>query len=192
MKYLIAGLGNIGPDYARTRHNAGFLVADALASKQGTVFSPARYGDIAAFKHKGRSFTLLKPSTYMNLSGRPVYYWLEKEKIDLSNLLVVTDDIALPIGYLRLRSKGGAGGHNGLENIIDVLGTDQFARLRFGIGGSFPKGFQSQYVLGAWEEDEWPVIETGIEMACDMILSFGLQGIERTMNIYNKRKADSN
>lgn len=188
MKFLIAGLGNIGPEYVNTRHNIGFMAVDAIASRHDAVFAPARYGDMARFRHKGRSFTLLKPSTYMNLSGRPVYYWLEKEKIDIAGLLVITDDLALPTGNLRLRAKGGAGGHNGLENIIDLIGTDVFARLRFGIGGDFPRGFQSQYVLGTWEEEELPMVRTSLETTCEIVLSFGLQGIERTMNLYNKRK----
>jgi peptidyl-tRNA hydrolase, PTH1 family len=188
MKFLVAGLGNIGPEYANTRHNIGFMAVDALAEKHHVAFSPARYGDKAEFRHKGRIFILIKPSTYMNLSGRPVYYWMEKEKIDLENLLVITDDLALPPAYLRLRSKGGAGGHNGLENIIEVLGTNMFARLRFGIGGDYPRGFQSQYVLGKWEDDEWPVIQSGLDVTCDIVISFALQGVGRTMNLYNKRK----
>jgi peptidyl-tRNA hydrolase, PTH1 family len=188
LKYLIAGLGNIGPDYAETRHNIGFMVADRLAQKHEAVFSPARYGDRAVFRHKGRSFVLLKPSTYMNLSGRPVYYWMEKEKIELSNLLVVTDDLALPTGTLRLRAKGGAGGHNGLSSIIDLLGTNEFARLRFGIGSDYPRGFQSQYVLGKWDPEEMEVVGPALELACEIALGFGMQGVERTMNLYNKRK----
>ena len=188
MKYLIAGLGNIGPDYAETRHNIGFMVADRLAQKHEAVFSPARYGDKTSFHHKGRTFILLKPSTYMNLSGRPVYYWMDKEKIEIENLLVIADDIALPTGSLRLRAKGGAGGHNGLDSIINMLGSDAFARLRFGIGSEFPKGFQSQYVLGKWEADELALIGPSLDLACEIAVSFGLQGVERTMNLYNKRK----
>ena len=188
MKYLIAGLGNIGPDYAETRHNIGFMVADALASKHETSFSPARYGDLATFRFKGRIFHLLKPSTYMNRSGRPVLYWMNKEKVELENLLVVTDDIALPPGTLRMRPKGGAGGHNGLTDIIEQLGTNQFARLRFGIGGDYPKGFQSQYVLGKWTDEELTIINPQIDKAAEMVLSFGLQGVAKTMNQYNTRK----
>jgi peptidyl-tRNA hydrolase, PTH1 family len=188
LKYLIAGLGNIGPDYAETRHNIGFMAADRLARKHEAVFTPARYGDKASFRHKGRTFILLKPSTYMNLSGRPVYYWMDKEKIALPNLLVITDDLALPTGTLRLRAKGGPGGHNGLSSIIDLLGTTEFARLRFGIGGDYPRGFQSQYVLGKWEPEELELVEPGLEVACDIALSFGMVGVERTMNLYNKRK----
>ena len=188
MKYLIVGLGNIGPDYSQTRHNIGFMVADALASKYEVVFSPARYGDRAEFRFKGRVFVLLKPSSYMNLSGKPVLYWLQKEKIDLENLLVVVDDLALPVGTLRLRSNGGAGGHNGLSSIIDVLGTTAFARLRFGIGNDFPRGLQSHYVLGQWEKDELEVVLPKVDLSCEIALSFGLQGVERTMNLFNKRK----
>lgn len=187
MKYLIAGLGNIGPEYAETRHNIGFMVADRLAEAKEVSFEPARYGDLASFRHKGRMFFLLKPSTYMNRSGRPVLYWLNKEKIELENLLVVTDDVALPLGQLRMRPKGGAGGHNGLTDIIETLGTDQFARLRFGIGSDFPMGFQSQYVLGKWETDELELVRSQINVAAEMVVSFGLQGVARTMNQYNKR-----
>lgn len=188
MKYLIAGLGNIGPDYHETRHNIGFMVVDALARKHEVEFAPARYGDKASFRFKGRTFIMLKPSTFMNLSGRPVYYWLEKEKIAIENLMVIVDDIALPLGILRLRADGGAGGHNGLSSIMETLGNNAFSRLRFGIGNDYPRGFQSQYVLGKWDEEELQVVMPGIDAACDVILSFGLQGIERTMNLYNKRK----
>ncbi len=186
-KFLIAGLGNIGPEYAATRHNIGFMAIDRLAEKKETVFSPARYGDMAAFRFKGRIFHLLKPSTFMNRSGRPVLYWMNKENIPLENLLVVTDDVALPMGSLRLRGKGGAGGHNGLSDIIEALGTNQFARLRFGIGSDYPTGFQSQYVLGEWTREEQDVINPSIEVCSEIIISFGLQGLARTMNAYNKK-----
>ncbi len=187
MKYLIAGLGNIGPEYERTRHNIGFMVVDRLAEKRGVVFSPARYGDMASFRHKGRSFFMLKPSTFMNRSGRPVLYWMNKEKIPLENLLVIADDVALPMGTLRLRPKGGPGGHNGLSDIIDSLGISNFARLRFGIGDDYPRGFQSQYVLGKWTPEEMELIGPKIETCCEMVLSFGLQGVARTMNEFNRR-----
>ncbi len=187
MKYLVAGLGNIGPEYSETRHNVGFMVLDRLASRHEVSFAPARYGDMAEFRYKGRIFKLLKPSTYMNRSGRPVLYWLNKEKIELENLLVIADDVALPVGLLRLRPKGGAGGHNGLTDIISYLGSNQFARLRFGIGDEYPRGFQSQYVLGKWTEEERRIIDPSMDTACDMVLSFGLQGVERTMNQYNRR-----
>jgi peptidyl-tRNA hydrolase, PTH1 family len=188
MKYLVVGLGNIGPDYSETRHNIGFMVVDALAAKHKAVFAPARYGDRAEFRFKGRIFILLKPSSFMNLSGKPVNYWLEKEKISMEHLLVIVDDLALPLGTLRLRANGGAGGHNGLSSIIDTLGTTSFARLRIGIDSNFPKGFQSQYVLGKWEQEELEVIMPKVDVSCEIALSFGLQGIERTMNLYNKRK----
>jgi len=188
LKYLIAGLGNIGSEYANTRHNVGFKVLDALASASNTVFSPKRYGDIAEVKHKGRTFILLKPSTYMNLSGKAVAYWLKAEKIPLEKLLVVVDDLALPLGSLRLRSKGGDGGHNGLISITEVLGTPNFARLRFGIGGDFPMGFQVQYVLGEWTPDENEMLPERCLSAKDIILSFGAIGVERTMNVYNKHR----
>ncbi len=188
MKCLIAGLGNIGPDYAGTRHNIGFMVLDHLAASRGLSFEPARYGDKAVFRHKGRIFHLLKPSTFMNRSGRPVLYWLNKEKIPLENLLVVTDDVALPLGLLRMRPKGGSGGHNGLTDIIDHLQSQAFARLRFGIGSDYPAGFQSQYVLGKWTGEELEVIEPKIEMAGEMVISFGLQGVAQTMNQYNRRQ----
>jgi PTH1 family peptidyl-tRNA hydrolase len=187
LKYLIAGLGNIGPEYSNTRHNIGFKVLDALAKASNTVFSPKRYGDIAQVKHKGRTFILLKPSTYMNLSGKAVSYWLKAEKIPIENLLVVVDDIALPIGTLRLRAKGGDGGHNGLFDIIETLGTQNFARLRFGIGGDFPKGSQVQYVLGEWTPEEEEILPERCLAAKDIIFSFGTIGIERTMNFFNKK-----
>lgn len=187
MKYLIAGLGNIGPDYAETRHNIGFMVLDRLAAIREVSFEPARYGDMVTFRFKGRIFYLLKPSTYMNRSGRPVLYWMNKENIDPDKLLVIADDVALPLATLRMRPKGGAGGHNGLTDIIDNLGTNQFARLRFGIGGDYPKGFQSQYVLGKWTDEELKIINPQIDTACEMVVSFGLQGVERTMNQFNKR-----
>ncbi|HDP54675.1 MAG TPA: aminoacyl-tRNA hydrolase [Bacteroidetes bacterium] len=187
MKYLIAGLGNIGSDYSNTRHNIGFKVLDALAGASNAVFSPKRYGDITQIKHKGRIFVLLKPSTYMNLSGKAIAYWLKTEKIPIENLLVVVDDIALPIGMLRLRKKGGDGGHNGLFNIIEVLGTQEFARLRFGVGGDFPKGNQVQYVLGEWTPEEEEILPERCKKASEMVLSFGTIGLELTMTRYNKK-----
>lgn len=187
MKYLVAGLGNIGPEYTDTRHNIGFMVVDKLAAGREAKFEPARYGDMAVFRWKGRIFHLLKPSTYMNRSGRPVLYWLNREKVPLENLLVIADDVALPIGSLRMRAKGGPGGHNGLSDIIDTLGSNEFARLRFGVGSDYPTGFQSQYVLGKWTEEELMIVKPQIDVACDMVISFGLQGVARTMNEYNRR-----
>ena len=188
LKYLIAGLGNFGVEYSNTRHNIGFKVLDALARASNTAFSAKRYGDIAQIKHKGRIFILLKPSTYMNLSGRAVSYWLKTEKIPMERFLAVVDDIALPIGTLRLRTSGGDGGHNGLNNINSILGTQNYARLRFGIGGDFPKGFQSQYVLGEWTPEEMEILPELCEKASEIILSFGTLGVERTMNLYNSKK----
>ena len=153
MKYLIVGLGNIGAEYAETRHNIGFNVLDALAEASNTVFTTQRYGDVAEAKYKGRTLVLLKPSTYMNLSGKAVRYWMDAGKIPPENLLVVSDDIALPFGTLRLRPKGSAGGHNGLKNISELLGTEEYARMRFGVGGDFPKGHQVEYVLGEWTDE---------------------------------------
>ena len=147
MKYLIVGLGNIGPEYQNTRHNIGFKVLDAFAKASNTVFEDMRYGAVATVKLKGRTLILLKPNTYMNLSGKAVSYWMQKEKIELSNLFVVVDDLALPFGTIRLRSKGSDGGHNGLKSINQLLGTQDYTRLRFGIGNEFPKGKQVDYVL---------------------------------------------
>ena len=186
-EYLIVGLGNIGAEYAGTRHNIGFNVLDALAEASNAVFTTARYGDVAQVKHKGRTLILLKPSTYMNLSGKAVRYWMEAEKIAPENLLVVSDDIALPFGTLRLRPKGSAGGHNGLKNIAELLGTENFARMRFGVGGDFPKGHQVDYVLGEWSEEDRKAMPERLKVFCDAILSFATIGVERTMNFFNKK-----
>jgi peptidyl-tRNA hydrolase, PTH1 family len=172
MKYLIAGLGNIGDEYASTRHNIGFTVIDVLARLSGVSFQSGRYADVASLKIKNKTLVLIKPSTYMNLSGKAVRYWLDKEKIPLENLLVVVDDIALPPGQLRLRMKGGPGGHNGLTSIIETLETEEFARLRFGIGNDFAKGFQTEYVLGRWTAAEEQVLIPKITEAVEMIKSF--------------------
>lgn len=187
MKYLIVGLGNIGQEYAETRHNIGFKVLDALAEASNTVFTTGRYGAVAQVKHKGRTLILLKPSTYMNLSGKAVRYWLEQEKIPLENLLVVSDDIALPFGTLRMRPKGSAGGHNGLKNIAELLGSEEFARIRFGAGGDFARGHQVDYVLGGWSEEECRTLPERLKLFGDAILSFTTIGCERTMNFFNKK-----
>lgn len=187
VKYLIVGLGNIGPEYENTRHNIGFMVLDELARLKEINFEPARYGDIARFRFKGRIFILLKPSTYMNLSGKAIHYWLTKEKIDLSNLLVITDDVALPLASLRLKTKGSDGGHNGLSNIISVLGTNEFPRLRFGVGNDFPKGAQVHYVLGKWQPQEMELIQPKLKTCADLVTSFGTSGVERTMNYFNTK-----
>ena len=187
MKYLIIGLGNIGAEYAETRHNIGFKVLDALAGASNALFTTGRYGDVAEVKHKGRTRVLLKPSTYMNLSGKAVRYWLDTEKIPRENLLVVSDDIALPFGTLRMRQKGSAGGHNGLKNIAELLGSEEFARMRFGEGGDLPRGHQVDYVLGEWTPEEREAIPERLEIFGDAILSFATVGVERTMNFFNKK-----
>lgn len=187
MKYLIVGLGNIGAEYAGTRHNIGFDVLDALAGASNTVFTTQRYGDVAEVKHKGRTLILLKPSTYMNLSGKAVRYWMDTEKIDPANLLVVSDDIALPFGTLRMRPKGSAGGHNGLKSISELLGTEEYARIRFGVGGDFPRGHQVEYVLGGWSDEELKTMPERLKVFGEAILSFSTIGMERTMNLFNKK-----
>lgn len=187
MKYLIVGLGNIGAEYAETRHNIGFKVLDAFAEASNAVFSSGRYGAIARVRFKGREFVLLKPSTYMNLSGKAVNYWMQAENIPVEQLLVIVDDLALPLGAIRLRTKGSDGGHNGLWHIAQTLGHENYARLRFGIGNDFPKGMQVDYVLGEWDADERKALTERIEQAIDAIRSFGTIGLERTMNFYNKK-----
>ena len=186
MKYLIAGLGNIGDEYAGTRHNIGFMVLDAMAMASNSSFTDKRYGHICSVKFKGREFILLKPSTYMNLSGNAVRYWLNKEKIEPDKLLVIVDDIALPLGSIRMRPKGSDGGHNGLAHISSVLGTDQYARIRMGIGNGFHRGSQVKFVLGSWSLEERKFLEKRIELVIEMIRSFGTIGTELTMTTFNK------
>jgi PTH1 family peptidyl-tRNA hydrolase len=187
VKYLIVGLGNIGEEYSGTRHNVGFMILDALAELSGEKFRSGRLADVCNLKHRGRTFILIKPSTFVNLSGRSVHYWLKKEKIPLDRLLVAVDDIALPFGTLRLRARGGSGGHNGLEHISQILGTQDFIRLRFGIGDEFYKGQQVSHVLGAWTEEETAALGERIKTAAEIVLSFGIRGLERSMNTYNNR-----
>jgi len=187
VKYLIAGLGNIGPEYKNTRHNIGFQILDALSRASNISFNDKRYGFVAEYKFKARTFILLKPTTYMNLSGRAIAYWLQKESIELSNLLVLVDDLALPFGTIRVRAKGGAGGHNGLENINQALGRNDYARLRFGIGDNFHKGFQVEYVLGEWSKEEEKELPAKIDTCIEIIQSFGVIGTGRTMNFFNKK-----
>ena len=187
MKYLIAGLGNIGDEYARTRHNIGFDILDALAGASNISFKDKRYGFVAEYKYRARTYILLKPSTYMNLSGNAVRYWLRKEKLEVDRLLVVVDDLALPFGTLRLRGKGGEAGHNGLNRIQNMLGTAAYARLRFGIGNDFHQGQQVDYVLSGWSEEEEKALPERIEQAGEIIRSFGTVGLERTMNLFNNR-----
>jgi len=186
LKYLIAGLGNIGEEYKNTRHNVGFMVLDALAGASNISFTDRRYGSVAEMRYKGRTFILLKPSTFMNLSGNAVDYWMKKEKVPMENMLVVTDDIAIPTGSIRLRAKGSHGGHNGLASISEILGSDDYARLRVGIGSDFPRGRQVNYVLGEWTHEELTILKPRIELAAEMVKSFGVIGCELTMTTYNK------
>jgi PTH1 family peptidyl-tRNA hydrolase len=185
-KFLIACLGNIGPEYSGTRHNAGFEVADAMAHKHNVFFQSSRLADLAEIKLKGKLLVLIKPTTYMNLSGKSVKYWLEKEKIGLTRLLVVLDDIAIPLSRLRLRPSGNDGGHNGLKSIQEHLGTIDYPRLRFGIGGDFPKGRQVDFVLGKWDAAESGIVKQKIEKSTEVIETFALRGLEPAMNDVNK------
>ncbi len=182
MKYLICGLGNPGEKYTHTRHNIGFEVIDELARVKEVTFSTNRYGDTAEISHKGRKLTLLKPSTFMNLSGKAVRYWMQEGKILPENVLIVTDDVNLPTGKLRLRKKGSDGGHNGLRSIIETIQTNEFPRLRFGIGNDYPRGTQAQYVLNPWTEEQRKIITPQIQAATNLILLFTEQGIEKAMN----------
>ncbi len=184
-KFLIVGLGNIGPKYHNTRHNIGFKVLDHLAEKEGLTFESQKLGDITTYKFKGRSFILLKPSTYMNLSGKAVNYWLQKEKIPLEHLLVITDDLNLPFGTLRVKTKGSDGGHNGLKDIQTQLGTTHYNRFRFGISDEFSKGRQVDYVLGEWDEEETKKLPERLDKSAEVIRSFGTAGINNTMNTFN-------
>ncbi|MBQ8594229.1 MAG: aminoacyl-tRNA hydrolase [Bacteroidaceae bacterium] len=187
MKYLIVGLGNIGEEYRETRHNIGFNVLDALAKASNIVFQDKRYGAVATLPLKGKRLILLKPSTYMNLSGNAVRYWMQQEKIPLEKVLVVVDDLALPFGSLRLKAKGSDAGHNGLKHIAATLGTQNYARLRFGIGNEFPQGGQIDFVLGNFTEEERKAMDERVALAGDIVKSFCLAGIDITMNQYNKR-----
>ncbi|MDR0543709.1 MAG: aminoacyl-tRNA hydrolase [Dysgonamonadaceae bacterium] len=187
MKYLIAGLGNIGQEYENTRHNIGFMILDALAKASNIVFTNKRYGAVAEMKLKNRQLILLKPSTYMNLSGNAVRYWLQQENILLENLLIVVDDLALPFGTLRLKSKGSDAGHNGLKHIQETLSTPQYSRLRFGVGNDFPQGYQIDYVLSSFTGEEQKILPERIELATEIIKSFCLAGINNTMNRFNNK-----
>lgn len=186
MKYLIAGLGNIGDGYKDTRHNIGFTVLDALAKASNTSFTDKRYGAVCSMKYRGRDIILLKPSTFMNLSGNAVSYWLRKENIPVENLLVIVDDLALPLGSIRMRPKGSDGGHNGLAHINTVLGTNEFSRIRVGIGKNFRKGAQVDYVLGTWTQEEMDMLRERIDIVAEMIRSFAFVGTELTMTAFNK------
>jgi peptidyl-tRNA hydrolase, PTH1 family len=185
-KYLIVGLGNPGAEYHETRHNAGWMIADAFAADAGVKFDDRRYGFVAETSLKGRKLFLLKPTTYMNLSGNAVRYWLNKENIDESRLLVIVDDLALPIGKTRLKGSGSSGGHNGLGNIQQLIG-EKFARLRIGIGSDFSRGGQVDWVLGKFSDEEMTTLRPCIDTVVEEIKSFVLQGIDRTMNLYNKK-----
>ena len=184
---MIVGLGNIGDEYAETRHNIGFKVLDKLAEKNKVKFSSGRYADVAEFKHKGKQFFLIKPTTYMNLSGKAVNYWLQQEKIEVENMLVIVDELALPFGKIRIGPKGSDGGHNGLKSIQESIGTSIYPRLRFGIGNEFGKGKQVNYVLGAWGDVELVTLAERIELAGEAITAFGFLGLQRCMNVYNTK-----
>lgn len=188
MKYLIAGLGNMGADYDGTRHNIGFDIVDLLAREFEVSFKDDSLGDIAEFKFKGRTFVLLKPSTYMNLSGKSIRYWLQKKKIQQENLLVILDDLNLDFGKIRLRGKGKNGGHNGLKNIDELLGGNNYARLRIGIGSNYSKGRQVDFVLGQWTSEEGAKLPEIYKHCTETVKAFGTIGLDRTMNQYNKKK----
>ena len=184
-KFLVVGLGNIGPKYHNTRHNIGFKVLDALAKQEELSFETKKLGDLTTYKHKGRTLILLKPNTYMNLSGKAVRYWMEKEKILQENLLVITDDINIPFGTIRLKAKGSAGGHNGLKDIEAQLKTSKYSRFRFGVGAEFNKGRQVDYVLGEWNTEEESAMPERIEKSIALIKSFATAGLSNTMNTFN-------
>ena len=185
MKFLIVGLGNIGAEYHHTRHNIGFDVADALAVKHNVSFNSDRLADVATVRWKGKILVIIKPTTYMNLSGRAVKYWMDKERIPAENIMVILDELALPLTTLRIRPGGSDAGHNGLKSIQEAIATNQYPRLRFGIGNDFPKGRQVDYVLGRWNEKEEPVVRQKIDKCVEVIESFATIGLPRTMNNYN-------
>lgn len=187
MKYLIVGLGNIGPEYADTRHNIGFMAADKLAADAGVAFESCRYGDMARFRVKNKILMVLKPSTFMNLSGTAVRYWMNKEKLPLQNLLVIVDDLALPFGTIRLRGNGSDAGHNGLKNIASELGTQNYARLRFGIGNGFPQGGQVDFVLGKFPPQEAEQLPARLEVAADAVRAYCLSGLSFAMTNFNNK-----
>jgi PTH1 family peptidyl-tRNA hydrolase len=184
-KYLIVGLGNIGAEYVNTRHNIGFKIVDFLAKKEGINFETAKLGSLAQYKFKGRIFLLLKPNTYMNLSGKAVKFWIDKENIPLENIMVIADDLNLSFGTIRIKPKGSDGGHNGLKNINLLLNTTNYTRFRFGISDEFKKGKQIDYVLGEWDEDEKTKLPERLELASEVIKSFGTAGLENTMTTFN-------
>jgi PTH1 family peptidyl-tRNA hydrolase len=185
MKFLIVGLGNIGSEYAHTRHNIGFDIVDALAEKHGKTFTPDRYADYAMVSVKGKQLHLIKPTTYMNLSGKAVRYWMQELKLEANQIFVLVDDLAIDFGKIRIRGNGSDAGHNGLKNINELLLTQNYPRLRFGIGNNFPKGRQVEFVLGKWDEQEQQKLPELIKHSIDAIESFAQIGLERTMNFYN-------
>lgn len=184
-KFLIVGLGNIGDKYTNTRHNIGFKILDEVAEEQNVTFETDKLGDIATFRFKGRTFILLKPSTYMNLSGKAVKYWMDKEKIAIDNLLVVTDDLNIDFGTIRIKGKGSDGGHNGLKDIQEKLGTNKYPRFRFGVGANYSKGRQVDYVLGEWNKEETSLLIERLPTSAKIITSFGTAGLANTMNTFN-------
>jgi peptidyl-tRNA hydrolase, PTH1 family len=187
MKFLIVGLGNIGEEYANTRHNIGFVILDALARELEVTFSPGRYASVAEARYRGKTLILIKPSTYMNLSGKAVKYWLAKEKLLPENMLIIHDDKDLPPGSIRIRKNGSGGTHNGMNDIIYQLMTEDFPRLRFGIGNDFARGYQVDYVLGRWTPEEEKILIPRIPVATEVIKSFLVNGVDRTMNLYNNK-----
>lgn len=185
-KFLLVGLGNIGAEYEGTRHNIGFDIADAVAGKHEVFFTTERLAQVARFRMKGKIVICIKPTTYMNLSGKAVKYWMDKESVPLENILVLVDEVALPLNKIRLRPGGSAAGHNGLKSIEDVLLTDKYPRLRFGIGNNYPKGMQVEYVLGKWTREELPLVQLKTGKSVEVTETFITAGIERAMNLYNK------
>ena len=187
MKYLIACLGNIGAEYAHTRHNVGFMIADNLAKNLENSFTTNRLAMVSEMRFKGRTLVVIKPTTYMNLSGKAVKYWMTQEKIPLENVLVVCDDLALPVGTLRMKKKGNDGGHNGLKNIIEALGTNEFCRLRFGIGNDFPRGGQIDFVLGEFGQEDLQQMDERLKLAAEAVRTFCLAGLNIAMNQFNNK-----
>jgi len=188
MKFLIVGLGNIGDEYAHTRHNIGFDVVNAFVQKHGAAFRIDRLAYVADIKWKGKSFVCICPTTFMNLSGKAVKYWMDKEKITLANLLVIVDDLALPLSKIRVKPSGSDAGHNGLKSLQEVLGTKEYPKLRFGIGNDYPKGHQSDFVLGKWKKEEEPLVKQKIEKAVEVIEIFATQGLTTAMNQVNNKE----
>ena len=185
MKYLVFGLGNPGPEYETTRHNVGFQVLDRMAEKAGLPFQSTRHGESVTIKAKGRQLILLKPNSFMNNSGKAVHYWMQEEKVPEDRIIVITDDVAIPFGKLRLRGKGGPGGHNGLTDIIEAIGSSNFPRLRFGVGNEYPKGKQVEYVLGEWSRDQKEALPERLDRAGEIVRQVPFMGLKRTMSAYN-------